>query len=289
MGTAKRERQKANRQLKLEEMAREAQKDKRRRGAIKWVTLVVVGTVVVILIALLAGGKKKNDTVAADGGTTTIAATATSAAAPSASSTVAPTATSGATLTADTPCPNADGSSERTIVFAKAPPMCIDAAKTYTALFETNQGNYTVTLDAKNAPNTVNNFVVLARYHYFDGTNCHRIIQGFMAQCGDPSATGNGDSGKYPGYEFADENLPKSNSYPKGTLAMANAGPNTNGSQFFTMLADYPLSPNYSVFGKVTDGLDTLAKLEAQADPSAQNGTPTKSPVTITKVTITEA
>lgn len=288
MGTAKRERQKANRQLKLEEMAREAQKDKRRRGAIKWVTLVVVGTVVVILIALLAGGKDDNDDLAADGGTTTVAATDTSAAA-SADSTVAPTATSGATLTADTPCPNADGSSERTIVFAKAPPMCIDAAKTYTALIETNKGNLTVALDAKNAPNTVNNFVVLARYHYFDGTNCHRIIQGFMTQCGDPSGTGNGDSGKYPGYEFADENLPTANSYPKGTLAMANAGANTNGSQFFTMLADYPLSPNYSVFGKVTDSDATLTALEAEADPSAQNGTPTKSPVTITKVTITEA
>lgn len=289
MGTAKRERQKANRQIRLEEMARQVQKEKRKRGAIKWTTLIVVGTVVVIVIALVAGGKKKTDTAVGDSPTTTIGDGPTTSAGAAPTTSLDPTATSGATLTGATPCPNADGSSPRTLVFASAPPTCIDPAKTYTAVVETNKGNYTVALDAAKAPKTVNNYVVLARYHYFDGTPCHRIISGFMAQCGDPSGTGTGDSGRYPGYTFADENLPATNSYPKGTLAMANSGPNTNGSQYFTMLADYPLSPNYSVFGTVTDGLDTTLKaLEAEADPKAANGVPPKTPVTITKVTITE-
>ena len=279
MGTAKRERQKANRQIRLEEMARQAQKDKRKRGFTRWGVAGVAAVLVILLLVVVTGKDKKS---AGSATSTTEAVTATS-------STV-PIVVTGAAITGDTPCPAADGSAAKTVTFEKAPPMCIDATKTYTAVVETNKGNYTVALDAKNAPKTVNNFVVLARYHYFDESPCHRIIQGFMAQCGDPSGTGNGDGNKYPGYTFADENKPASASYPKGTLAMANSGADTNGSQYFTMLKDYPLTANYSIFGKVTDGLDTtLPALEAAADPTAANGTPTKEPVTITKVTITES
>jgi cyclophilin family peptidyl-prolyl cis-trans isomerase len=289
VGTAKRERQKANRQQRLEEMARQVSKTKRKRNVTKWVTLGVVGVVVVILIAVLSGGDSTDDAAGTDTGTTTSTAEGAGITAGTTTTLALPT-TPGLTVTGDTPCPNADGSSQRTTVFAKEPPMCIDAAKTYTAVVETNKGSYTVALDAANAPKTVNNFVVLARYHYFDNTVCHRIIQGFMAQCGDPSGSGNGDGGKYPGYEFANENEPAEASYAKGTLAMANAGKDTNGSQFFTMLADYPLPADYSVFGKVTDGLDTtLAAIEAAADPAAPNGVPTKEQVVIQSVTITES
>ena len=289
MGTAKRERQKANRQQRLEEMARQVQKTKRKRNLTKWVTLGVVGAVVVILIAVLSGGDDKKADTAASSSTTVAEAGATTTAA-------APVTVPGATLTGDTPCPAADGSSPRTITFAKEPPTCIDPAKTYTAVVVTNKGPYTIALDAKNAPKTVNNFVVLARYHYFDNTICHRIITGFMAQCGDPSGTGTSGAtaenpvGTFPGYKFADENKPSSASYPLGTVAMANSGADTNGSQFFTMLKDTPLPANYSIFGKVTDGLtSTLPALEAAADPAAQNGTPTKELVVITSVSITES
>jgi cyclophilin family peptidyl-prolyl cis-trans isomerase len=132
------------------------------------------------------------------------------------------------TLTGATPCPAADGSSPRTVAFAQAPPSCIDKTKTYTATVTTNKGAYTIALDAAAAPLTVNNFVVLARYHYFDSTICHRAIPQFAVQCGDPSGTGSGG----PGYTFADE-LPAAGSYKVGSIAMANSGPDTNGSQFF--------------------------------------------------------
>jgi peptidyl-prolyl cis-trans isomerase B (cyclophilin B) len=124
-------------------------------------------------------------------------------------------------------------------------------------VISTSQGDIPVTLDAGAAPCTVNSFVSLAEQGYFDGTTCHRFINDFMVQCGDPSATGRGG----PGYSFADE-LTGKETYPLGTLAMANAGPDTNGSQFFMMVADYPLDPNYTVFGKVDPaGLPVLAKI----------------------------
>lgn len=124
-------------------------------------------------------------------------------------------------------------------------------------VISTSRGKIPVTLDADAAPCTVNSFVSLAKQGYFDGTTCHRFINDFMIQCGDPSATGSGG----PGYSFADE-LTGKETYPLGTIAMANAGPNTNGSQFFMMVADYPLHPNYTVFGKVDPaGLPVLAEI----------------------------
>lgn len=293
MGTAKRERQKANRQQRLEEMARQVTKTKRKRNFTKWITLGVVGAVAIILIAVLSGGDGGDGDAA--GSSTTVAGAPTTVAG-AATTVPLPATVPGLVVAGDTACPNADGSSPRSVTFAKEPPTCIDPAKTYTAVIKTNKGSYTVALDAAKAPKTVNNFVVLARYRYFENTICHRIIAGFMAQCGDPSGQGTSGAsaenptGIYPGYKFADENLPASASYPKGTLAMANSGPDTNGSQFFTILKDYPLPPDYSVFGKVTDGLDTtLAALEAAADPAAPNGVPPKEQVVIESVTITES
>jgi len=110
----------------------------------------------------------------------------------------------------------------------------------------TNRGDIKVSLDGAAAPCTVNSFVSLAEQGYFDDTKCHRLVVGFVLQCGDPSATGSGG----PGYSFADE-LTGKESYPAGTFAMANSGPDTNGSQFFIVLEDATLSPDYTVFGRV--------------------------------------
>jgi cyclophilin family peptidyl-prolyl cis-trans isomerase len=179
-------------------------------------------------------------------------------------------------------CPAVDGSSPKQQTFDGPPPMCIDPAKRYTAEMVTSKGTLTIALDPIGAPNTVNNFVFLARYHYFDGIVFHRIIPGFVLQGGDPTGTGRGG----PGYRFADE-LPKPGRYELGSLAMANAGPDTNGSQFFVISGrqGMGLPPQYALFGKVVNGLDVVATIDAVGTGS---GTP-KEKVTIQSVTITEA
>jgi cyclophilin family peptidyl-prolyl cis-trans isomerase len=135
--------------------------------------------------------------------------------------------------------------------------MTIDDNKNYTALIKTSLGDMKVEFFTKDAPVTVNNFITLAKDGYYDGVIFHRVISDFMIQGGDPSGTGHGDYGKYPGYEFEDE-LNNQIPYSKGILAMANRGPNTNGSQFFIMHVDYPLPYSYTIFGKVIDGLDVI-------------------------------
>ncbi|GAC1397395.1 MAG: peptidylprolyl isomerase [Chloroflexota bacterium] len=134
----------------------------------------------------------------------------------------------------------------------KPPELAIDAQKTYTARLTTDAGAITIELLPKVAPQTVNNFVFLAREGFYDGVIFHRTIQGFMIQGGDPTGTGTGG----PGYKFRDE--PVTLPYRRGTVAMANAGPNTNGSQFFIMHKDYNLPPNYTIFGRVTEGLEVV-------------------------------
>lgn len=183
-------------------------------------------------------------------------------------------------------CPATDGSETQQQEFSEYPPTCIDVAKTYTAEIVTNLGDLTVELYADRAPITVNSFVTLARYKYFDGITCHRIIPGFVAQCGDPTGTGSGG----PGYEFADE-LPEFGEYQIGSLAMANAGPNTNGSQFFIITGDSgtQLPPDYTLFGMVTEGLDTtVPALDAAGNPE-NNGVPPLEEVVIESITITES
>ena len=177
--------------------------------------------------------------------------------------------------------PNPDGSSEQRQRFDAAPPMIIDTAKTYTATMVTSKGTLEIILDAAGAPATVNNFVFLARWHYYDGIVFHRIIPGFVLQGGDP--TGNGTGG--PGYRFNDE-LPKPGRYELGSLAMANAGPNTNGSQFFVISGTdgMRLPPLYALFGKVVKGLDVVATINDLGTPS---GSP-RERVVIESVTITE-
>ena len=138
----------------------------------------------------------------------------------------------------------------------KQPPdMQIDLTKTYTAVLTTAGGDITIQLFADKAPITVNNFVALSRENFYAGTIFHRVIDGFMIQGGDPEGTGAGG----PGYQFNDE--PFDGEYTRGTVAMANAGPNTNGPQLFIMHKDYPLPKNYVIFGKVSSGIDVLDKI----------------------------
>jgi peptidylprolyl isomerase len=162
------------------------------------------------------------------------------------------------------------------------PPMAIDADKRYTAELTTSKGSITIALDPVAAPRTVNNFVFLARDGFYDGVVFHRVIPGFVLQGGDPEGTGRGG----PGYRFADE-LPKPGRYELGSLAMANAGPDTNGSQFFIISGPdgMRLPPQYSLFGKVVAGLDVVAAIDAVG---TRSGTPSEK-VTIESVTITEA
>ncbi|MHB1929663.1 MAG: peptidylprolyl isomerase [Acidimicrobiales bacterium] len=179
------------------------------------------------------------------------------------------------------PCPNPDGSSPKQQSFDGPPPMCIDPAERYTAEMVTSKGTMVIALDPVAAPKAVNNFVFLARYHYYDGIVFHRVIPGFVLQGGDPTGTGRGG----PGYRFDDE-LPRPGRYELGSLAMANAGPDTNGSQFFVISGPQGvrLPPQYSLFGKVVTGLDVVAAIDRIGTGS---GTP-KEPVTIESVTITQ-
>ena len=179
-------------------------------------------------------------------------------------------------------CPEADGSSPKKQRFSGPPAMCIDPDKGYTAEMVTSKGTMVIALDPIGAPRTVNNFVVLARYHYYDGIIFHRVIPGFMLQGGDPDGRGTGG----PGYKFADE-LPKPGRYEIGSVAMANSGPNTNGSQFFIVSGSsgVGLPPLYSLFGKVVKGLDVVSAIEAAGSPSGA----TKEKVVIESVTIVES
>ena len=145
-------------------------------------------------------------------------------------------------------------------VYDSMPEMNIDISKKYTAVIKTSMGDMSVDFFTEDAPMTVNNFINLSRDGYYDNVIFHRVISGFMIQGGDPSGTGHGEMGKYPGYKFEDE-LNNQRSYEKGILAMANAGPDTNGSQFFIMHVDYPLPYQYTIFGLVTDGLDIIDKI----------------------------
>ncbi|MBT8197336.1 MAG: peptidylprolyl isomerase [Acidimicrobiia bacterium] len=161
------------------------------------------------------------------------------------------------------------------------PDLTIDLDKTYTATLATNQGEIVIDLDASSSPLAVNNFVFLARDGFYDGVIFHRVIPGFMIQGGDPTGTGRGG----PGYKFRDE-VDGPGTYSRGTVAMANAGPNTNGSQFFIMHADYGLPHQYTIFGQVTSGLDAVDAIAGTPTGAADRPT---SDCVIESVTITEA
>ena len=178
--------------------------------------------------------------------------------------------------------PPFDGSAPQSQKFSAPPEMGIDTDKRYTATMDTSLGEIVIALDAAKAPKTVNNFVFLALNHYYDGVIFHRIINGFMCQGGDPTGTGTGG----PGYKFEDE-LPQPREYQIGSVAMANAGPNTNGSQFFLVsgASGVGLPPQYSLFGQIVKGLDVLDTM--QNVPTGRNDKPNDD-VVINSVAITE-
>ncbi|HUY21488.1 MAG TPA: peptidylprolyl isomerase [Acidimicrobiales bacterium] len=257
MPTEKRARKRAAREAKMAALARQ----RRRRATVRrTITLVVIVAVAVGLYVLVSGGKtKKTAQQIADD-------TAQAAGCPS-----SPTAT----LTK----PH----------WSKAPAMAIQGSKTYKATVKTDAGTFVITLDAATTPLTVNNFVFLAGHDFYNCVTFHRVIPKFMDQTGDPTGTGSGG----PGYKFADE-LPKpaSPQYPVGAVAMANSGPNTNGSQFFivTGAQGASLAPNYTLFGHVTSGMAVAQKINADgnANPSA-NGVPPKVIHRILKVTVSSS
>ncbi len=163
-----------------------------------------------------------------------------------------------------------------------APTMMIDKTKKYSAVLTTTAGTITVALNASSTPITVNNFVYLAKAGLYDNTIFHRVISGFMIQGGDPQGTGMGG----PGYRFNDEQF--TGEYKRGTIAMANAGPNTNGSQFFIMHADYALPKNYVIFGSVTKGLEVVDAIATAATKPGGEGSTPVTPVKVTSVQIVE-
>jgi peptidylprolyl isomerase len=170
--------------------------------------------------------------------------------------------------------------------WSSPPAMSIDPTRTYVATIQTTQGDVVVQLLSSDAPNTVNNFVFLARQGYYDGSPFHRIINGFMIQGGDPTGTGTGG----PGYRFADE--PVRRAYEPGIVAMANAGANTNGSQFFIVqgAGGGRLQPNYTIFGQVTSGMDVvnaIASAPVRSSPSGENSVPVEA-VRIVRVSVDE-
>lgn len=176
----------------------------------------------------------------------------------------------------------------KSLQYASVPAQAIDVNKTYRAVIVTSKGTMNVDLFAKETPNTVNNFVFLAREGFYDGTIFHRIIKGFMIQGGDPQGTGMGG----PGYKFADEKITRD--YTKGVIAMANSGPNTNGSQFFIMHADNPLPKNYVIFGSITatdsaslQTLDAIAQTPVGSGGGGEMSRPQEK-VVVTSVTIEE-
>jgi cyclophilin family peptidyl-prolyl cis-trans isomerase len=152
-------------------------------------------------------------------------------------------------------------------MYSAPPDMQIDPEKDYTATFKTEKGDFVVELFADKAPKTVNNFVFLAREGFYNNTTFHRVIANFMAQAGDPSATGRGG----PGYRFADEFHPSLKHDSPGVLSMANAGPGTNGSQFFVTFTPTPwLDGKHTVFGKIIEGLDVLKKISLRDPQTAR-------------------
>jgi cyclophilin family peptidyl-prolyl cis-trans isomerase len=153
----------------------------------------------------------------------------------------------------------------------------IDPNKTYTAVLKTTEGDITIQFNARQTPLTVHNFVTLARKDFYDNTIFHRVIKGFMIQGGDPTGTGRGG----PGYRFVDE--PFEGEYTKGTVAMANAGPDTNGSQFFIMHGDVDLPKNYTIFGAVTEGIEVVDKIASAPVTGSESGENSK-PVTPAKI-----
>jgi len=296
VGTAKRERQKANRQTRLEELVKEARKQKTRKRSTQIVIVVGGGLLLLFGLAwLFSDDDEAPATATTLAPATTLAAITettqtgdtTDATDTTAATTEAPTTTVAEFAFGTLECPEADGSSELPDTFEDSPALCIDPTKDYTAVVETDKGSFTIELNTEGAPGNVNNFVTLARYGYYDGrTGCHRVITDFVVQCGRP-----GDDEAAPGYNVPDE-LPEAGEYAEGVVAIANTGaPDTGGGQWFVITGDQgaALPPQYSILGTVTEGYGTTVRaLENLADPTT-DGVPPLLPIEIISVEITES
>lgn len=280
MATPKRERQKAGRQQRLEQVQRENQ---RRRTVRRTVLVAAVALLVVISAAWLFTGSTTHAVKSASTSTTTPASATTTAPA----SGGAPTQAQADAVAVRAGCPASTSARVNTLHWSKAPALTINRAKTYYAHFVTTAGSFVVKLDAATAPITVNNFVFLARHQFYHCVIFHRVIPGFAIQGGDPTGTGTGG----PGYTIADE-LPKAASptYPLYSLAMANTGaPHTGGSQFFIVTgpSGESLPAQYSLFGRVISGAGVIKTINA-AGNSNNNGVPPRVTHRMLSVTISE-
>ncbi len=273
MPTEKRQRQKAGRQARREA---EQKAQKRRQNLRRAITIAIVAIVVFGLSYLIFGNRHSSSKASTT--SSTPASTTTRPAPAGGSGNTAPGA-----ITTSTDCPASFTATLNKPSWPSAPAMTISASKVYTATITTDIGPFTVQLDPKTAPKAVNSFVFLADQHFFDCIIFHRVIPSFVDQTGSPTGGGNGG----PGYQFGDE-LPKTATpqYPVGSVAMANSGPGTNGSQFFIVAgtAGSTLAPNYTLFGKVTSGMAVVSAINAGGSTS---GTPPTTLHRMVSVTIT--
>ena len=255
MPTEKRSRKRAARDAKRAELERR----RRQRATVRRViTVVVVAGIAVGLYVLIGSGKKTAATIPLPAAPKSLPRATASSPAQQATTTSAATAAG---------CPTNPKTAVHKPSYASAPAVTIDKSKLYRVTITTDVGPITASLDPSIAPRTVNSFVFLAQRHFFDCVIFHRVIQGFVIQGGDPTGTGTGG----PGYQFADE-LPTKGPpyYPLASLAMANSGPNTNGSQFFIIIGSggEQLGHNYSLFGQVTGGFQAVAQIAADGAPA---------------------
>ncbi|MEV7992703.1 peptidylprolyl isomerase [Streptomyces sp. NPDC086077] len=262
------------RQLAREKFLRQQQRrtDARRRSRTRNAVIAsALGVVLIGSLALYTTGVLKDD------GKTNAGAEVTESASPS---------------KAPDPCDKPAAGKATTETWKKEPAMTIDKSADYTMSLATTCGDIDVALKASAAPHTVNSFNFLAGKGYFDHTKCHRLTTNgiYVLQCGDPTASGSGG----PGYQFEDENLKdkslKGNVYPAGTVAMANSGPNTNGSQFFLVYQDSQLPPSYTPFGTVSEsGMAVLKKIaDAGESTGAGDGAPNAT-VVVNKATVAKS
>jgi len=271
----KRARQRAAREARLAEEARRSKRRKQIRNAI--IVVVVAGVIVAIAFIVSSGNKAPKATSSS----TTVASSSKTGDAKAQAQADSVAVKAG--------CPTSTKATVNTQKYASAPAMTIDASKTYTATVKTTAGSFVITLDAKTAPKTVNNFVFLANKGFYHCVIFHRVIPGFMDQTGDPTGTGTGG----PGYSIPDELPATANpQYPLGSVAMANSGANTGGSQFFIVAGSEgeTLQPNYSLFGSVSSGMDVVDAINKQGNSSpSSNGVPPNVTQRILSVTINES
>ncbi len=265
MPSDKRARQRAAREARL---AAEA-KRKKQRQRIRNVIILVVVAAAIVGVAFAVSSGNKNKTVSSQ---SSVGSTTTTSAARAADARLQAAADAAAVKAG---CPASTQTRVNDQTYASAPPMTVDTSKTYTATVTTTTGTFVITLDAKSAPQTVNNFVFLAQKGFYHCVLFHRVIPNFMDQTGDPTGTGKGG----PGYTIPDENPPKasnpSQQYPLGSVAMANTGaPNSGGSQWFIVAgpAGESLPNSYALFGQVTSGMPVVQTINQQG--SAQGVPP---------------